>query len=107
MKGVHVSAFCAALIVVVALVAYHLGGGGRSREHQSNASCVDDIGKLQRSFSSFNYNSCNDAFRDGTLDCDSYLGNVPAENVCPSICKNTCCGEQCRKDLYIKNGSNW
>ena len=36
MKGVHISTMCAAIVVIVALIAYHLGGGGTCREHQSD-----------------------------------------------------------------------
>ena len=32
MKGLHISVTCAALFVIVALVAYHLGGAGKCRE---------------------------------------------------------------------------
>jgi len=32
MKGLHISVTCAALFVIVALVAYHLGGSGNCRE---------------------------------------------------------------------------
>ena len=40
MKGLHISTMCAAIVVIVALVAYHMGGGGKCREHWSGESGV-------------------------------------------------------------------
>ena len=37
MKGVHISTMCAAIVVIVAIVAYHLGGGGKCHENQGAA----------------------------------------------------------------------
>ena len=43
MHGLHISVTCAALFIVVALVAYHLGGGGNCREDfcTARSDCVD------------------------------------------------------------------
>tara|TARA_B110000208_G_C11682684_1_gene399380 strand:+ start:125 stop:559 length:435 start_codon:yes stop_codon:yes gene_type:complete len=44
MKGVHISTMCAAIVVIVALIAYHLGGGGKCREHNTDDACNKDSG---------------------------------------------------------------
>ena len=47
MKGLHISVTCAALFVIVALVAYHLGGGGKCREgfreNQTKPRCMGPL----------------------------------------------------------------